>query len=116
VELTAYRIAQESLTNAFRHSDADLVEILVRYDDAGLGLEIRDDGGGGDDRVGEPGQAGVGNGLRGMAERATGLGGRFTAGPFAWPGGERRGFQVRAWLPDVDRIRRDSGHARSPGT
>ncbi|MCO5992782.1 sensor histidine kinase [Actinoallomurus rhizosphaericola] len=117
VEFTAYRIAQESLTNALRHSDADLVEILVRYDEAGLALEIRDDGGGGDDRAGEtgwateddgrtggPGGVTEGNGLRGMAERAAGLGGRLTSGPFVWPDGAGRGFRVRAWLPAVDDV------------
>ncbi|GAA4608634.1 hypothetical protein GCM10023195_34020 [Actinoallomurus liliacearum] len=128
VEFTAYRIAQESLTNALRHSDAGLVEIVVRYDEAGLALEVRDDGGGGDGRAGEPGWApegdrrvgerewvteddgrtggpgwvAEGNGLRGMAERAAGLGGRLTAGPFEWPGGAGRGFRVRAWLPTPD--------------
>ncbi|GAA0355786.1 sensor histidine kinase [Actinoallomurus spadix] len=126
VEFTAYRIAQESLTNALRHSGAGLVEILVRYKEAGLVLEVRDDGGGGDDRprkgpgwagegdrrtgwrgrvteddgrTGAPGRATGGNGLRGMAERVAGLGGRFSAGPFEWPGGAGRGFRVRAWLP-----------------
>ncbi|MCO5972214.1 sensor histidine kinase [Actinoallomurus soli] len=102
VEFTAYRIAQESLTNALRHSDADLVEILVRYDEAGLALEIRDDGGGGHGRTGRPGDVTEGNGLRGMAERAAGLGGRLTSGPFEWPNGAGRGFRVRAWLPAVD--------------
>ncbi|MCO6006733.1 sensor histidine kinase [Actinoallomurus purpureus] len=99
VEFTAYRIAQESLTNALRHSDADLVEILVRYDEEGLTVRIRDDGGGGHDRADGPRRMEQGNGLRGMAERAAGLGGRFTAGPFEWPGDGGRGFQVRAWLP-----------------
>ncbi|GAB3986858.1 histidine kinase [Actinoallomurus acanthiterrae] len=140
VEFTAYRIAQEALTNALRHADADLVEILVRYDDGGLALEVRDDGGHDDRATGstrpdhgdrtaglvppghedratghaEPGEpatrcagrdhewhAEPGHGLRGMAERAAGLGGRFTAGPFQWPDG-RGGFQVRAWLPDEE--------------
>ncbi|MEV5747763.1 histidine kinase [Actinoallomurus sp. NPDC052308] len=102
VEFTAYRIAQESLTNAMRHSDAGLVEILVRYNEAGLALEVRDDGGGGDGRADETGSAAEGNGLRGMTERAAGLGGRLTAGPFEWPGGAGRGFRVRAWLPATD--------------
>ncbi|WP_433181013.1 sensor histidine kinase [Actinoallomurus sp. CA-150999] len=146
VEFTAYRIAQEALTNALRHADADLVEILVRYDDGGLALEVVDDGGGHDDRTtqrarpghddrtagharpgredratepdgddratgragrehddGAVGHAGPGHGLRGMAERAAGLGGRFTAGPFRRPDG-RGGFRVRAWLPDEETV------------
>jgi signal transduction histidine kinase len=151
VEFTAYRIAQEALTNALRHADADLVEILVRYDDAGLALEVRDDGGHDDRTAGHPQRDGdersprrdhddgapgrarpihedratgytepddgeratrpvgrdrerhaePGHGLRGMAERAAGLGGWFTAGPFRQPDGSG-GFQVRAWLPDEE--------------
>jgi signal transduction histidine kinase len=58
----------------------------VGYQPDGLPLAVVDDGCGG--------EAVPGNGLRGMVERARGLGGWLRAGP-----GERGGFQVRAWLP-----------------
>ncbi|MEV4252231.1 histidine kinase [Spirillospora sp. NPDC049652] len=93
VGLTAYRIVQEALANAVRHGDPETVEVAVRYRDGGLDLEIRDDGHGVSDTV--PAQGGGGFGLRGMAERAAGLGGRVDAGPVAGEGG----FRVRAWLP-----------------
>ncbi|WP_084336629.1 sensor histidine kinase [Actinomadura oligospora] len=88
VGLTAYRIVQEALANALRHGDPETVEVVVRYRDDGLDLEIRDDG-----RGAEDGTSG-GHGLRGMAERAAGLGGRVEARTA--PEG---GFRVRAWLP-----------------
>ncbi|MQY09391.1 hypothetical protein ACRB68_75170 [Actinomadura sp. RB68] len=90
VELTAYRIVQEALANALRHGDPRTVEVIVRYRDGGLDLEVRDDGGGG-----APAEQG-GLGLRGMAERAAGVGGWVEAGRSGPPGS---GFRVRAWLP-----------------
>ncbi|MFC4909221.1 sensor histidine kinase [Actinomadura gamaensis] len=116
VELTAYRIVQEALANALRHGAPNTVEVTVRYGDGGLDLEIRDDGRGapppqpapdasnGTAAPSEPGASGRigmgvggGHGLRGMAERVGGLGGRFEAGRLDSAG---RGFRVRAWLPD----------------
>lgn len=88
VGLTAYRIVQEALANALRHGDPGTVEVVVRYRDGGLDLEVRDDG------HGARGGASDGHGLRGMAERAAMLGGRVEAG--TPPGG---GFRVNAWLP-----------------
>jgi signal transduction histidine kinase len=96
VETTAYRIVQESLTNVLRHADADRVDIVVEYRDDGLALEIRDDGGVNRPSA-QPDQAGYG--LRGMAERAAGLDGWLTAGPFDLPDTGVGGFRVRAWLP-----------------
>jgi signal transduction histidine kinase len=90
VELTAYRIVQESLANALRHGGAGSVAVRLRYRADGLDVEIDDDG-----RGGTP--AGDGYGVRGMAERAAALGGSLTAGPAAGPG--ESGFRVRAWLP-----------------
>jgi signal transduction histidine kinase len=85
VELAAYRIVQEALTNVTRHARAQVATIRVRYDD-GVTVEVTDDGiGGGAD---------AGNGLTGMRERATALGGTMEAGP-----GPRRGFRVLAHLP-----------------
>ncbi|RFU38813.1 sensor histidine kinase, partial [Actinomadura logoneensis] len=57
--LTAYRIVQEALANAVRHGDPETVEVVVRYGDGGLDLEVRDDGRGAPDG-GRPGRAGPG--------------------------------------------------------
>jgi signal transduction histidine kinase len=88
VDLTAYRIIQESLTNVVRHADAANATVLVRYRPDMLVLEVADDGNG-------PGDAPVrGHGLTGMAERAHAVGGELVAGP-----GAQRGFRVEARLP-----------------
>jgi signal transduction histidine kinase len=85
VELAAYRIVQEALTNVTRHAGARRAVVRIAYDD-GVHVEVVDDGVGGD--------AVDGNGLRGMRERAGALGGDVEAGPIG--GG---GFRVSAWLP-----------------
>jgi signal transduction histidine kinase len=89
VELTAYRIIQESLTNVVRHAEASTATVTVRYGGDGITVEVRDDGHG-------PNGGGEGFGLVGMAERAAAVGGRLTAAP---AGG--RGFHVSAWLPEA---------------
>ncbi|MFB9234681.1 sensor histidine kinase [Plantactinospora siamensis] len=89
IELSAYRIVQESLTNTLRHGRATQADVRVSYLDSGLDLEVVDDG----SVIGWPG-AGGGHGLVGMRERARSLGGTLDAGPL--PGG---GFRVRAHLP-----------------
>jgi signal transduction histidine kinase len=81
-----YRIVQEALTNVVRHADASRVSVLIAEDGGALVIEVADDG------PGRPGD--VGNGIRGMKERATALGGELTAGRQA--GG---GWRVRASLP-----------------
>jgi signal transduction histidine kinase len=92
-DLAAYRIVQEALTNTSRHSASRAAEVLIRYEPAGLLVQIDDAG---------PAQAlaasavppGSGNGITGMTERAQALGG--------WLSAERRpggGFRVAAWLP-----------------
>ena len=86
VELTAYRIVQEAVANALRHADARRIDVRVGFQPDGLSLLVSDDGRG---ATGPPG-----NGLRGMTERAAGLGGWVRAG--SADGG---GFQVRGWLP-----------------
>lgn len=74
-ELTAFRIAQEALTNALKHAQASHIAINVEYGDIGLELEIRDDGAGfvPDDLGAERGLSG--HGLPGMKERAQLVGG-----------------------------------------
>ncbi|HEY7048376.1 MAG TPA: sensor histidine kinase [Jatrophihabitantaceae bacterium] len=86
VDLAAYRIVQEALTNAARHSGGHQATVHIGYRDDGLLVEVDDDGRGG--------PAAPGSGLIGMAERAHALGGELAAGPR--PGG---GFRVRAVLP-----------------
>ncbi|WP_406104784.1 sensor histidine kinase [Micromonospora globbae] len=86
VEASAYRIVQEAVANAVRHADADRIEVRLGYRPDGLTLSVRDNG------RGAPGPPG--NGLRGMTERAVGLGGWLRAGPAH--GG---GFHVEGWLP-----------------
>ncbi|ADD44586.1 sensor histidine kinase [Stackebrandtia nassauensis] len=87
VDLAALRIIQESLTNVLRHSNARHVRIRIDHGDS-LDITVADDGGGG---VPIPG-----NGLTGMNERATAVGGTCTAGPAA-----AGGFAVHARLPGV---------------
>jgi signal transduction histidine kinase len=87
VQLAAYRIVQESLTNAVRHSSATAADVTVRRAGADLEIIVEDDG----TVVAETTD---GNGVRGMTERAAAVGGELRAGPR--PGG---GFRVRARLP-----------------
>jgi signal transduction histidine kinase len=89
VELTAYRIVQESLTNVLRHADARRATVSLRYEPDALVVEVADDGRGPD---GTPAQ---GYGLAGMQERVAAIGGSLEAG--IAPSGN--GFRVRAWLP-----------------
>ncbi len=93
VDLAAYRIVQESLTNTRRHAGASTATVLIGYRDRELELRIDDDGAG-PPAVERPG----GNGLLGMTERAHALGGALETG--AGPGG---GFRVRARLPLPER-------------
>ncbi|MGW6059508.1 sensor histidine kinase [Streptomyces sp. NPDC055189] len=87
IDLAAFRILQEALTNVVRHSGADTCRVTVERREGELSLAVEDDG-----RGGLP--AGTGFGLVGMRERVALLHGRFTAGPR--PGG---GFRVSALLP-----------------
>ena len=90
VEVAAFRIVMEAVTNAVRHADAQHVQVRVGYDD-GVTVRVADDGRGlANDRV-------PGVGLRGMSDRADEVGGRLTirSGPPA-------GTVVHAWLPAAD--------------
>jgi len=93
VDLAAYRIVQEALTNSARHSGGTNATIRIAYREDALVLDIHDDGA---RRPGRPpGQPrGTGSGIAGMTERAAALGGTLQAGPR--PGG---GFAVQARLP-----------------
>jgi signal transduction histidine kinase len=93
VDLSAYRIVQEALTNVLKHApDARVVVVRLTWGRDSLCLEVSDDGGGGGGRDRAPPPAG--RGLLGMRERALLVGGALTAGPRP-----RRGFAVRATLP-----------------
>jgi signal transduction histidine kinase len=94
-DIAAYRIVQESLTNVRKHSGAGSAAVRVRYEQAGVRVEVEDAGPGAAEgtRAAGNGNRGPGNGIRGMAERVTELGGTFAAGPAAG------GFRVTAWLP-----------------
>ncbi|WP_133260139.1 sensor histidine kinase [Streptacidiphilus pinicola] len=100
VQLTAYRIAQEGLTNTLRHAHAREATVTVSREGGDtLVLLVADDGSGGEGAIGAGGSSGAGGtgggfGLLGMKERAEALGGRVEAGPR--PGG---GWLVRAELP-----------------
>ncbi|HEY8408987.1 MAG TPA: sensor histidine kinase [Gaiellaceae bacterium] len=89
LELSAYRIVQEALTNALKHAGDARASVRVRYADDSLELEVVDDGAGALVELGSGG-----HGLVGMRERVALYGGRFEAG--RRPAG---GFTVRVLLP-----------------
>jgi signal transduction histidine kinase len=110
VDLTAYRIIQEALTNSARHSGGSWATVHLGYGDQGLRIEVDDDGPTAP-AVWPPAQAnGSGHGIAGMTERAATLGGTLEAGPR--PTG---GFGVRAWLPLPGCPERGSGRPGIPG-
>jgi signal transduction histidine kinase len=102
VDVSAYRILQEALTNARRHAPGAQVDVDVHYDDDRLHLQVCDDGPGPDAGPGcAPGSASAsadedreGHGLLGMRERAALVGGELHVGP-----GGTGGFVVEADLP-----------------
>ncbi|MFI2377203.1 sensor histidine kinase [Streptomyces sp. NPDC018964] len=90
VELSAYRIVQEALSNVLRHAPGATAHVTLAYDPRGLRVTVVNTG---PTREAPP-SAGAGHGLLGMRERAVMLGGRLTAGP--WAG---KGYKVDAYLP-----------------
>jgi signal transduction histidine kinase len=90
LDLCAYRIVQEGLTNALKHAGPAHAEVRLRYLPSKLEVEVRDDGRGADSPNGD----GAGHGLIGMRERVALYGGQIHTGPAA--GG---GFEIRAELP-----------------
>jgi signal transduction histidine kinase len=92
IDLSAYRVVQEALTNTIKHANAAHVGVELRFTNDALDIEVRDDGrsnGGSGD--------GTGSGLIGMRERVVTYGGTLTAGPAS--GG---GFRVAASFPLQD--------------
>jgi len=95
LELAAYRLIQEALTNVRKHAPRSRAQVRLCYEPDGLRIEVRDDGG----PFGVAGDtglkaAGLGHGLIGMRERVQLYDGRMLAGPMS--GG---GFRVEAVLP-----------------
>jgi signal transduction histidine kinase len=103
VDLSAYRVLQEALTNVIKHAPGATASVLVSYQPDQLQIAVSDDG------IRPSHADGAGHGLLGMRERVQLAGGRFQAGPAT----ERRGFEVRAWLP-INRAGDDRTGANRP--
>jgi signal transduction histidine kinase len=88
IDLSAYRIVQEGLTNALKHSHAGSADVTVRYSADEVQLEVRDDG------IGTSTSDGRGHGLVGIRERVKIYGGEMTAGS-----ANGRGFVLSTRLP-----------------
>jgi signal transduction histidine kinase len=93
MDLAAFRIVQEALTNVVKHSGTDRSRVEVTYSADAVAVEVTDDGARGAAPDGRD-HGGKGHGLTGMRERVALYGGEFSAGPL--PG---RGYRVRARLP-----------------
>ena len=97
LDLSAYRVVQEALTNTLRHAGQTVAHVRVRYGPGALELVVADEGGGGPGADAGTTPAGVetrsGHGLEGMRERVTAYGGTLEAGP------ANGGFLIRAVLP-----------------
>jgi signal transduction histidine kinase len=89
VDLAAYRVVQEALTNVLRHGGEKVATVEVAHETGAVSVTVSNPGSFSD---GTHRSAG-GLGLAGMRERVEALGGRFSAGAI------RGGFEVRAWLP-----------------
>jgi len=88
IELSAYRIVQEGLTNALKHARAQRADVLIRYGPEELRIDVRDDG------RGTAPSDGLGHGLVGVRERVKLFGGEMTAG-----GANGKGFLLSTRLP-----------------
>ncbi|MFC1418278.1 sensor histidine kinase [Streptacidiphilus cavernicola] len=116
VELTAYRIVQEALTNARKHGGPQTsATVRIRFDERGLDMLIEDNGRGASAELArDGGEDGFGHGLIGMRERVGMVGGTLDAGPR--PGG---GFRISAVLPLTPSRRPaapGAARATAPGT
>jgi signal transduction histidine kinase len=94
LDLAAYRVIQEAVTNVIKHAAADRCQVTVAYQKDALTLEVTDDGSGGATSSGGSDLLVAGNGIIGMRERAAMYGGEVRAAPL--PG---RGFRVTARFP-----------------
>ena len=94
IDLSAYRIVQEALSNVMRHAPGSAARVELGYAPSALVIKVRNDACGAPD--GDADQEGAGHGLIGMRERAGMLGGHLEAGPT-----DDGGFLVTAVLPDT---------------
>jgi signal transduction histidine kinase len=94
LDLAAYRVIQEAITNVIKHAATDSCQLSVACQDDVLTLEITDSGSAGRSASGSNGSPAAGHGITGMRERVGMYGGQFRAAPL--PG---RGFQVTAVFP-----------------
>lgn len=90
LDLAAYRVVQEALTNALKYAGLARTDVILDYREDELKIEVLDDGPGRSAAAG----TGAGQGLVGMRERLALYGGTLEAGPRL-----ERGYAVRAWLP-----------------
>jgi signal transduction histidine kinase len=93
VDLSAYRIVQEALTNVVKHAGPARAQVVIGYHDQAVTVEVTDDGQGAVTSASH-GRARVGHGLIGMRERVAAFGGDLDVGP-----GPEGGFRVAARLP-----------------
>lgn len=89
LDVAAYRLVQESLSNVRKHARATTARVALSYTGSCLSIEVSDDGVGSTDGTGAPG-----HGLIGMRERVSLYGGQLECGPRP-----DRGWRVRAQLP-----------------
>ena len=89
VDVAAYRILQEALTNALKYAGGAPTRAVLRYADEGIDISVMDEG----DSI-APADS-IGRGLTGMRERVTAIGGSLSAGPRT----DRSGYSVQAHLP-----------------
>lgn len=108
VELSAYRIVQEALSNVLRHAPGATAHVEIEYIPYGLLVSVANSR---PDRPASP-SPGAGHGLLGMRERAAMLGGSLTAGPGA-DGGYRVFAELPATAPDAGLV---AGRTQHPGT
>jgi signal transduction histidine kinase len=94
LDLTAYRVVQEALTNTLKHASARTASVALGYTPGELRLTVEDDGSGSRDGAAAAPSPGPGHGLIGMAERVGFYGGRLATGPL-----DGRGFRVDVRLP-----------------
>jgi signal transduction histidine kinase len=88
IDLSAYRVVQEALTNTLKHAHASRADVALRYGENTLDVEVHDDG------TGNGNGGGSGSGLIGMRERVVAFGGSLATGP-----GSAGGFAVSARFP-----------------
>ncbi|RST06985.1 sensor histidine kinase [Streptomyces sp. WAC07149] len=107
LEVCAYRVLQEALTNVVKHARCARVEVRIAYLADRLDISVRDDGGEGKPAIAAPGS---GHGLIGMRERVRICGGRLSAGPLG-----EGGFEVRLSLPTGSELPEDAWRPAATG-